>query len=118
MSSLEQDLLARLDADRDRSIEFLRNLLRVPSPNPPGDTRAAAAFLQSALREAGLESEMFSPHPEMPNIVSGFAAAIRAPSRAQRAHRRLSGRGRRMEPGNPGVGRSSTAASMAAAPAI
>ena len=72
MSSLEQELLARLDADRGRSIEFLRNLLRIPSPNPPGDTRAAAAFLQSALREAGLECEMFSPHPEMPNIVSRF----------------------------------------------
>jgi succinyl-diaminopimelate desuccinylase len=72
MSPLENELLARLDADRDRSIAFLRDLLRVPSPNPPGDTRAACAFLQRALGEAGLQPEVFSPHPEMPNIVARF----------------------------------------------
>ena len=72
MSPLEQELLARLDADRDRSIGFLRDLLRVPSPNPPGDTRAAATFLERALREAGLKCEVFSPHPQMPNIVAQF----------------------------------------------
>jgi succinyl-diaminopimelate desuccinylase len=72
MTLLEQELLARLDASRDHSIAFLRDLLRVPSPNPPGDTRAAAGFLQQALREAGLQSEVHSPHPEMPNIVCSF----------------------------------------------
>ena len=72
MTPLEEELLARLDAGRDRSIAFLRDLLRVPSPNPPGDTRAAAGFLQQALREAGLQSEVHSPHPEMPNIVCSF----------------------------------------------
>src|ERR1700730_16208432 len=72
MTSFETELLARLDADRDRSIAFLRDLLRVPSPNPPGDTRAAADFLLQALREVGLHPETFSPHPEMPNIVTGF----------------------------------------------
>jgi len=75
MSPLEQDLLARLEAARERSIGFLRDLLRVPSPNPPGDTRAAATFLQRALQEAGLNSEIFSPHPEMPNIVARFDGA-------------------------------------------
>lgn len=72
MTPLETELLARLDAERDRSIAFLRDLLRVPSPNPPGDTRAAADFLKGALRNAGLATETFSPHPEMPNIVTGF----------------------------------------------
>ena len=72
MNSLEKELLASLDAGRDRSIAFLRDLLRIPSPNPPGDTRAAANFLQKALSDAGLEPRVFSPHPEMPNIVAGF----------------------------------------------
>jgi succinyl-diaminopimelate desuccinylase len=72
MTPLETELLARLDAERDRSVAFLQDLLRVPSPNPPGDTRAAADFLMGALRNAGLEIETFSPHPEMPNIVTGF----------------------------------------------
>src|SRR6476646_8371452 len=68
MTPLEPQLLARLDAERDRSVAFLQDLLRVPSPNPPGDTRAAADFLKGALRNAGLETKTFSPHPEMPNI--------------------------------------------------
>ena len=49
MRPLEEELLARLEACRPRSIAFLQGLLRVPSPNPPGDTRAAANFLQRAL---------------------------------------------------------------------
>jgi succinyl-diaminopimelate desuccinylase len=72
MRSLEDELLSRLDAQRDRSIALLRDLLRVPSPNPPGDTRAAAGLLQRVLHEVGLQPQVFSPHPEMPNIVAGF----------------------------------------------
>ena len=41
VSPLESELLARLDADAPRAVAFLRELLRIPSPNPPGDTPAA-----------------------------------------------------------------------------
>jgi succinyl-diaminopimelate desuccinylase len=73
MRPLEEELLARLETCRARSIAFLRDLLRVPSPNPPGDTRAAANFLQRALVAGGLAPEVFAPHAEMPNIVAAFA---------------------------------------------
>jgi succinyl-diaminopimelate desuccinylase len=72
MSPLERELLARLDAERDRAIGFFRDLLRIPSPNPPGDTRAAAGFLERALRDHGLLPKIFAPHHEMPNIVAAF----------------------------------------------
>lgn len=72
MGTLSQDLLAGLEAEQDASIAFLQALLRAPSPNPPGDTRAAAALLLEALTNAGLDPKVFSPHPEMPNIVAHF----------------------------------------------
>jgi succinyl-diaminopimelate desuccinylase len=72
MSPLEIELLARIDADRERAIAFFRDLLRIPSPNPPGDTRAAAAFLEWALCDGGLAPKIFAPRHEMPNIVAGF----------------------------------------------
>ncbi len=72
MSPLENELLARLDESRERSIAFFQELLRHPSPNPPGDTRAAAASLERALREVGLLPKVFAPEPRMPNIVASF----------------------------------------------
>lgn len=72
MSPLETELLARLEATRERSIACFRDLLRQPSPNPPGDTRRAAEFLTTTLRDAGLAPQVFAPHPEMPNIHTSF----------------------------------------------
>jgi succinyl-diaminopimelate desuccinylase len=72
MDTLSRDLLAGLEAEQDASIAFLQALLRAPSPNPPGDTRTAAALLIETLRKAGLEPKVFSPHLEMPNIVAHF----------------------------------------------
>lgn len=72
MDTLSRDLLASLEAEQDSSVAFLQALLRAPSPNPPGDTRAAATLLIEALTKAGLEPKVFSPHPEMPNIVAQF----------------------------------------------
>ena len=75
MDALSQEILARLKAEEARSLAFLQSLLRAPSPNPPGDTRAVADLVLGALREAGLEPLVFSPYPEMPNIVARFDGA-------------------------------------------
>jgi succinyl-diaminopimelate desuccinylase len=75
MDDLSSEILARIEADRDRSVAFFQALLRAPSPNPPGDTREAAAVILAALREAGLDPTVISPHPEMPNIIARFDGA-------------------------------------------
>jgi succinyl-diaminopimelate desuccinylase len=72
MATLGSRLLDRLKASEAASIGFLQALLRAPSPNPPGDTRAVAALVQGALAEAGLAPRVIAPHPEMPNIVARF----------------------------------------------
>ena len=49
MNALEQALLERLKASEAKSVAFLQALLRAPSPNPPGDTRPAAALVLGAV---------------------------------------------------------------------
>ncbi|MGY6633096.1 MAG: M20/M25/M40 family metallo-hydrolase [Alkalilacustris sp.] len=74
MDAVEQDLLERIEADRDVIVEFLQGFVRERSPNPPGDTRAAAAFVTRFLEAQGLPHRIVDPHPEMPNIVGTWAA--------------------------------------------
>ena len=47
-------LLERIDADRDRLVRFLQDFTRIDTSNPPGDTRAGAAFIGDFLEAAGL----------------------------------------------------------------
>ncbi len=42
-------------------IELLQELVRIPSPNPPGDTRAIAAFVAERMREVGCEVRVVAP---------------------------------------------------------
>jgi succinyl-diaminopimelate desuccinylase len=75
VDALSREILAQLEADEARSLALLQALLRAPSPNPPGDTRAVAEIVLEALRGAGIEPLVLSPHPEMPNIVARFDGA-------------------------------------------
>jgi hypothetical protein len=64
------ELLAELDAARDEHVRFLQAFLRAPSPNPPGDTRAAADVVSGYLAGRGIDAVTIAPQPEMPNIVA------------------------------------------------
>ena len=68
----KETLLAWIGRDRERLISFLSQLVRAASPNPPGDTRAAATEVQALLNAEGLDHRVISPHPEMPNLVASF----------------------------------------------
>jgi succinyl-diaminopimelate desuccinylase len=69
---LRDDLIHALDAEADEQIAFLSRFVAAPSPNPPGDTCKAAAYLIDALNADGLAHEVFAPNPVMPNIVASF----------------------------------------------
>jgi succinyl-diaminopimelate desuccinylase len=74
MESRKAELLQRVESDRDVLIDFLRRFIRCPSPNPPGDTRAAAAHIRDLLDRRGIEYRVIAPQETMPNIVATFAA--------------------------------------------
>jgi succinyl-diaminopimelate desuccinylase len=72
MSELKQRLIRWLDADREENIAFLRDFVRAKSPNPPGDTREAAAHVTKFLERNQLAYRVIAPEPTMPNIVASF----------------------------------------------
>jgi succinyl-diaminopimelate desuccinylase len=65
-------LLAAIDNDRPELVDFLHQLVRGPSPNPPGDTRAAADVVWSFLAGRNIEATVLASRAEMPNVVSEF----------------------------------------------
>ncbi len=66
------ELEAWIDRDRDEVIRLLQAFVRAPSPNPPGDTRAAAAVLTGFLDAHGAPYRTVAPVAEWPNIVGTF----------------------------------------------
>lgn len=53
-------------------VELLRQLVQIPSPNPPGDTRAIADFVAERMRAIGCEVRIAAP-PEKPEALSTIA---------------------------------------------
>src|SRR5262249_52267076 len=74
MDSRKQALLERVDRDRELLLDFFREFIRCPSPNPPGDTLKAVAHIRKLLDARGVEYRMIAPNEIMPNIVATFEA--------------------------------------------
>lgn len=51
-------------------VELLQALIRIPSPNPPGDCSAIAAFCETALQGAGLEARRLAPDGRAWSVVA------------------------------------------------
>src|SRR5262245_57531589 len=64
------EILKRIDAQQDEWLGLLSDLVRRPSENPPGDTRAAADCLAEYLRRRGHPLELVEPRPGMVNVVA------------------------------------------------
>ncbi|WP_157089373.1 M20/M25/M40 family metallo-hydrolase, partial [Oceanibaculum pacificum] len=79
MSDNRRQLLDWIEQDRDQLVAFFSGFLKAKSPNPPGDTRLAAAHIQAFLDKAGLPYRIEAPQETMPNIVGSFVGA--APGR-------------------------------------
>ncbi|MEJ7761834.1 MAG: M20 family metallopeptidase [Thermomicrobiales bacterium] len=69
-ADLAERVLAAIDPDE--TIAFLRELVRIPSINPPGDVREAIAVCQRVLAGAGFACETVERDPLMPNLIASF----------------------------------------------
>lgn len=72
---MREQLLARLESERESLIAFLQGFLRARSANPPGDTTEAAEYLGRWLDAQGAPWRIAAAHPHLPNIVGTFAGA-------------------------------------------
>jgi succinyl-diaminopimelate desuccinylase len=79
MADDKNALLEEIDRDRETLIDFLSRFIQARSPNPPGDTRAAAALVTQFLDANGHAYRVIDPEPTMPNVVASFDAG--APGR-------------------------------------
>lgn len=73
MTSVRETLLGWIENDRDAIVTFLSQFVAIPSPNPPGDTREASAFLHDSLKMLGVPVEYRTAKPEWPNVTGSFA---------------------------------------------
>ncbi len=68
--SIEATVTTYLDARAADVLEFARDLIRTPSPNPPGDERAVADAVTTRLRELGVDHvERVGAAEERPNLI-------------------------------------------------
>ena len=65
-------LLDWIAEDEEILVEFLSAFVQAKSPNPPGDTREAAAHVCGLLDREGLAYRVIAPRAEFPNIVASF----------------------------------------------
>jgi succinyl-diaminopimelate desuccinylase len=75
--STKQQLLDRVEADRDVIVNFLRGFISAKSPNPPGDTREATSYVTRFLEERGIPYKSVGPDSEKPNIVSTLRLPVK-----------------------------------------
>lgn len=73
MQTVRDQLLAWIAEDEDKIIQFFSGLVRCKSPNPPGDTREAMAFVQAHLKEAELPFREVNARDDWPNIIAKVA---------------------------------------------
>ena len=82
------DLGPELDAslDSDATLDCARELVRVPSENPPGDERAAAAAVTPYLEALGCEVIEIEPAPGRVSLVATLDSGRSGPTLAVNGH--------------------------------
>ena len=70
LAELEQSVLDSIDPDA--VVAFHRELVRVPSINPPGDVRAAYDICDQTMRDAGFATKSVGDVDEMPNMIATY----------------------------------------------
>ena len=72
MTTDRDQILLWIEEERDAIVALLQRLVRARSPNPPGDTLAAAAVVRERLDAEALPYRIVDPNPVMPNFVGTF----------------------------------------------
>jgi acetylornithine deacetylase/succinyl-diaminopimelate desuccinylase family protein len=61
--------------DRDRLVDRLRQLVRTPSENPPGEEAAAAAVTAAFCTDLGLDVELHEVEPGRPSVIARWSGS-------------------------------------------
>ncbi len=71
ISTFAQDrYLVDWEAAGEESINYLVDLVRIDTSNPPGNETEAANYIKAVLASEGIDSEMYALEPERANLVA------------------------------------------------
>lgn len=56
-----------------RVVELTKDLIRIPSENPPGNQKPIADFIESKMKQIGLKVDKYDYQPNKPNVVGRLA---------------------------------------------
>jgi acetylornithine deacetylase/succinyl-diaminopimelate desuccinylase-like protein len=59
--------------------DLLQNLIRFDTTNPPGNERACIEYINSLLKEAGIETTIVAKTPERPNVIARLKSEGKVP---------------------------------------
>jgi len=76
--SVEEKLLRYLD--REALASLARDLVRMPSVNPPGDEKQVAEFIADRLKSGGFEVDIYDVYPQRPNVTATLKGAEEGPT--------------------------------------
>jgi acetylornithine deacetylase len=65
----EKKVLTAVEKNKDQLYEILKDLIRFPTENPPGNEAPAQQWFADRLRKASAEVDIFEPMPGRPNVV-------------------------------------------------
>lgn len=84
MTTDSQDVFHRLDAEKERHLEELKDFLRIPSistdPAHAGDMERCSRFVEEQLRRAGLDAEQISSESNPPLVYGEWLGAPGKPT--------------------------------------
>ena len=66
----QERFLIDWDAVGEETLQHLSELVQIDSTNPPGNETAVAEYVQDALADEGIDSEMYSIDPARANLVA------------------------------------------------
>lgn len=68
------------DLQRKSVVGLTQRLVRIPSANPPGDTRAVCDLLADELKPAGFEIELFEPEKGFVSLLASYSYGAPGPT--------------------------------------
>lgn len=75
--AIKRALWERVERDKDRIADLCSQLIRIPSENPPGDTREIALFLRDYLTGAGITCKVLGPDEEHLSVLGELGQGTR-----------------------------------------
>lgn len=68
--SMKAEYIDAVEQRKEALVELCSKVVQVPTPNPPGDTRELADFVEGVLKDHGLGVQRYTREPIEPNLVS------------------------------------------------